>query len=86
MTRLSRGVVGLGIGMLLGWGAGPAWADQRDLRVEGKKPADFVAERTGKSWTVVIGIYEYEKAPKLKYAGADAKAVAGAQGDAGRKC
>ncbi|TKB76738.1 MAG: hypothetical protein E8D45_05875 [Nitrospira sp.] len=55
-----------------------AFAQTRDLKVDGKQPAEFVAERTGKSWAVVIGIDEYEKAPKLKYAGADAKAVAGA--------
>ena len=60
MTRLSRGVVGLGIGMLLGWGAGPVWADQaRDIKVtkiDGKAPADFIAAQTGKSYAVVIGI------------------------------
>jgi formylglycine-generating enzyme required for sulfatase activity len=68
-----RSVVGLGIGLLLM--APLAQASTKDLRVEGKKPAEFVAERLGKSWAVVIGIDEYEKAPKLKYAVADAQAV-----------
>jgi uncharacterized caspase-like protein len=53
-----------------------AFAQTRDLKVEGKKPADFVAEQTGRSWAVVIGIDEYQHAPRLKYAVADAKATA----------
>ncbi|MBI5411290.1 MAG: hypothetical protein HZA21_04800, partial [Nitrospirae bacterium] len=36
----------------------PAPADQRGVRVEGKTAADYVAEQTGKSWAVVIGINE----------------------------
>ncbi|TKB74999.1 MAG: caspase family protein, partial [Nitrospira sp.] len=80
MTRLSRGVVGLGIGLLLGWWSGPVWADQaRDLkvsRVDGKTPADFIAARTGKSYAVVIGIDDYEKVPRLTYAKADAASMA----------
>lgn len=43
----------------------------------GKVPAEYVAERFGKSWAVIIGIDDYEKAPRLKYAVADAKAMAG---------
>lgn len=50
--------------------------DPRGVKVIGKPPADFVAERFGKSWAVVIGIDDYEKAPRLKYAVADAKAMA----------
>ena len=36
-------------------------ADMRDLRVEGKKPAEYVAAQSGKSWAVVIGINEYHE-------------------------
>jgi len=53
-----------------------AQAATRDLRVEGKKPAEYVAAQTGKSWAVVIGINEYEKVRQLTYAVPDAKAVA----------
>jgi formylglycine-generating enzyme required for sulfatase activity len=47
------------------------------VRVDGKDAAQFVAEQTGKSWAVVIGIDEYRdpKVRRLKYAVADAKAV-----------
>jgi uncharacterized caspase-like protein len=51
----------------------------RDIKVkkiDGKAPAEYVASQIGKSWAVVIGIDGYEKAPKLKYAVADAKSVA----------
>ena len=51
-------------------------ADARGVRVEGKKPAEFVAAQTGKSWAVVIGINEYEKVQRLTYAKADAESVA----------
>jgi hypothetical protein len=47
-----------------------------DVVVDGKKPADYVAGRQGKAWAVVIGIDEYEKVPRLKYAVADARSVA----------
>lgn len=53
-----------------------AIAAARDLKVQGKTPAEFVASQTGKSWAVVIGIDQYEKAPRLKYAVADAQSVA----------
>lgn len=54
-----------------------AWADTRDLRVDGKKPAEYVAAQTGKSWAVVIGINEYDKVRRLTYAKPDAESVAG---------
>ncbi len=54
----------------------PAHADTKGVRVEGKSPADFIAEQAGKSWAVVIGIDDYEHIPQLRYAVADAKAVA----------
>jgi formylglycine-generating enzyme required for sulfatase activity len=54
----------------------PAFADTKGVTVEGKAPADYFAAQTGQSWAVVIGIDEYEQAPKLKYAVADAKSVA----------
>ena len=44
---------------------------------EAKAPADLLAERGGKSWGLVIGVSEYEKLPDLRYALADAKAMAG---------
>ena len=44
---------------------------------ETKAPADLLAERGGKSWGVVIGVSEYEKLPELRYAAADARAMAG---------
>jgi len=48
-------------------------AGTRDIRVDGKPPADYVAERTGKSWAVVIGINDYERVRRLTYAAQDAK-------------
>jgi len=51
--------------------------DPRGVKVIGKAPAAYVTEHFGKSWAVVIGIDDYEKAPRLKYAVADAKAMAG---------
>jgi formylglycine-generating enzyme required for sulfatase activity len=55
----------------------PAAADKRGIRVGGKSAEDYVAEQTGKSWAVVIGINDYKdpKIRRLKYAVADAKAV-----------
>jgi len=49
--------------------------DPRGVKVIGKPPAQFVSDQFGKSWAVVIGIDEYEKAPRLKYGVADAKAL-----------
>ncbi len=54
----------------------PVLAEKRDLKIAGKAPAEYVASQPGKAWAVVIGIDEYEKAPRLKYAVADARAVA----------
>lgn len=51
--------------------------DPRGIKVMGKAPAEYVSEQFGKSWAVVIGIDDYEKAPRLKYATADAKAMTG---------
>lgn len=45
--------------------------------IDGKSTADFVAERTGKAWAVVIGIDQYRHVPKLTYAATDAKSIAG---------
>lgn len=56
--------------------AAPSFADQRGVRVDGKSAAEYLAEQTGKSWAVVIGINEYKNdIPKLRYAVADAEAV-----------
>jgi formylglycine-generating enzyme required for sulfatase activity len=53
----------------------PARADTKGVRVEGKAPADYIAEQVGKSYAVVIGIDDYEHAPRLHYAVKDAKAM-----------
>lgn len=73
-TRIVMAIVGIGATLL---SASVTWADMRDLRVEGKKPVEYVAEQTGQSHAVVIGIDEYRdsKVRRLKYAVADAKAV-----------
>jgi hypothetical protein len=55
----------------------PSFADQRGVKIEGKAPADYIAAQYAKSWAVVVGIDEYEKVPRLTYAVADAKAMAG---------
>ena len=44
--------------------------------VDGKSPAEFVSERHGKAWAVVIGIDQYRHVPKLTYAATDAKSIA----------
>ncbi|MBI5410522.1 MAG: SUMF1/EgtB/PvdO family nonheme iron enzyme [Nitrospirae bacterium] len=74
MKRIIRhlGMMGCGLGLL----AASAWADTKGVKVEGKAPADYIAEQVGKSWAVVIGIDDYESIPQLRYAVADAKAVA----------
>ncbi|MEW6545204.1 MAG: SUMF1/EgtB/PvdO family nonheme iron enzyme [Nitrospirota bacterium] len=53
-----------------------ALAETRGVKIDGKAAADYVAGQTGKSWAVVIGIDQYEKVRRLKYAVADARAVA----------
>jgi formylglycine-generating enzyme required for sulfatase activity len=46
------------------------------VRVDGKDPAEYMAQQTGKAYAVVIGIDSYQKIGSLRYAVADAKAVA----------
>jgi formylglycine-generating enzyme required for sulfatase activity len=53
-----------------------AEAQVRGVKVDGKAVQDYVSEHQGKRWAVVIGIDDYEKVPPLKYAVADAKAMA----------
>lgn len=56
----------------------PASAEKRGVTVDGKSAEAYVAEQTGKAWAVVIGIDDYQnpKIGNLRYAVADAKAVA----------
>ena len=54
----------------------PALGEKRQLTVEGKPPAEYLAGRSGETWALVIGIDEYEVMPPLRYAVADAQAVA----------
>ncbi|MBM4133958.1 MAG: caspase family protein [Nitrospira sp.] len=77
MARLTPLVLLLS-GLILLIGAAPTLAEKRGVTVGGKAPADYVAEQTGKSWAVVIGINEYRdpSIKRLKYAVADAQAVA----------
>ncbi len=67
-------VAGVLLGLL------PAQAGEADLRgavrVDGKSAAEYVESVSGKSYAVVVGIDSYEKFPRLRYAVADAKAVA----------
>jgi len=74
MSRIVRVWVVVGLTLLIG--TAPTFAEQRGVKVEGKDPADYIAAQAGKSWAVVIGIDDYEHAPRLHYAVADAKAVA----------
>lgn len=81
MTTVSRKIIlGGGLlwaGALLIMTEGSGLAEKRGVAVvDGKSPVDYIASKTDKSWAVVIGIDEYAKLPKLKYAVADAKAVA----------
>lgn len=46
------------------------------ITIDGRDAADYVSEQTGEVWAVVIGINEYQYAPKLKYAVSDAREVA----------
>lgn len=63
-------------GLVLLIGTSPALAEKRGVQIDGKAPADYIAEQAGKSWAVVIGINEYKNdIPKLRYAVADAQAV-----------
>jgi len=63
----------------LGFAAGLHAASERGVSVapvDGKSPAEYVTERSGKAWAVVIGIDEYRHVPKLTYAATDAKSIA----------
>ena len=44
--------------------------------VQGQTPADYVSSQTGKDWAVVVGIDDYQKVRRLKYAVKDAKDIA----------
>lgn len=44
--------------------------------VQGQTPADYVTSQTGKDWAVVVGIDDYQKVRRLKYAVKDAEGVA----------
>ncbi|BFU94107.1 MAG: protein of unknown function [Nitrospira sp.] len=46
------------------------------ITVDGRDAADYVSEQSGQAWAVVIGIDEYQYAPKLRYAVSDASEVA----------
>lgn len=51
--------------------------ENRGVNIQGKDAPQYVAEQTGKAWAVVIGIDRYpQKIGSLRYAVADAKAVA----------
>ncbi|MCI0564649.1 MAG: caspase family protein, partial [Nitrososphaera sp.] len=54
----------------------PAFSEKRGIKIDGKDPAEYVAMQYGKSYAVVIGIDKYQKVDGLKYAVADAKAMA----------
>ena len=43
--------------------------------VQGQTPADYVTSQTGKDWAVVVGIDDYKKVRRLKYAVKDAKGI-----------
>ncbi|HBP90256.1 MAG TPA: hypothetical protein DD706_21505, partial [Nitrospiraceae bacterium] len=51
-------------------------ADTRSITVDGKVPAQYLAETQGKSWAVIIGVDKYMNLAGLAYAVDDAKAVA----------
>ncbi|MBX3324813.1 MAG: SUMF1/EgtB/PvdO family nonheme iron enzyme [Nitrospira sp.] len=90
MLTLWSAVVLLVLGLQGIVGVSTVLAESRGARLEvqkavagkkqtnGKPLAEFIAGQTGKSWAVVIGINEYQDpaVPRLKYAVADARAVA----------
>jgi formylglycine-generating enzyme required for sulfatase activity len=51
-------------------------ADTPSITVNGKVPAQYIAETKGKSWAVIIGIDKYLNLASLAYAVDDAKSVA----------
>ncbi len=53
-----------------------AQADTRSSTVNGKGPAQYIAETQGNSWAVIIGIDKYLNLAGLAYAVDDAKSVA----------
>nr|MBI3613180.1 caspase family protein [Nitrospirota bacterium] len=63
-------------GLVLLIGSAPSLAEKRGVTVGGKAPAEYVAEQSGKAYAVVIGIDSYQKIGSLRYAVADAKAMA----------
>ncbi|WP_342346731.1 SUMF1/EgtB/PvdO family nonheme iron enzyme [uncultured Nitrospira sp.] len=54
-----------------------AQADPRSNTVNGKNPAQYIAETQGNAWAVIIGIDKYLNLADLAYAVDDAKSVAG---------
>lgn len=54
----------------------PALGEKRQLTVEGKSPAEYLTGRSGETWALVIGIDEYDVMSPLRYAVADAQAMA----------
>ena len=68
----------MGAWLMVLLGVAPVSAERRavTVKVDDKSPVDYVASQKGKAWAVVIGIDEYEKVPRLKYAVADARSVA----------
>ncbi|MCW5785295.1 MAG: caspase family protein [Nitrospirales bacterium] len=52
------------------------YADTSSSTVNGKVPAQYIAETQGKSWAVIIGIDKYLNLAGLAYAVDDAKSVA----------
>jgi uncharacterized caspase-like protein len=63
--------------------AGSALAETRGVKIESKTRADYIASQPGRAWAVVIGIDEFEHMPPLKYAVADARAMADLLGQQG---
>lgn len=41
-------------------------AEKRGVRIDGKDPAQYMAEQTGKAWAVVIGIDTYRSIGSLR--------------------
>jgi len=78
IASITSMVVG-GVGLAILFWVAVASAERRavTVKVDDKSPVDYVAAQAGKAWAVVIGIDDYEKAPRLRYAVSDAKAIAG---------
>lgn len=56
----------------------PAFGEKRGVKIDGQSPKDYYSAQLGRSWAVVIGIDDYQNpdVQDLKYAVADARAVA----------